>query len=85
MTEKQNPAGSEQFNRDFGAADAVMIAEGVTEAAPEVQRAAWQYLVDTGLAWKLQGWFGRRAAGLLELGELQPAERADNVYRHNQG
>lgn len=27
---------------------------------------AWQYLHDTGLAYKLQGWFGRTAQGLIE-------------------
>lgn len=29
---------------------------------------AWQHLIDTGLAWKLQGWFGRTAQGLIEAG-----------------
>ena len=27
---------------------------------------AWQHLHDTGLAYKLQGWFGRTAQSLLE-------------------
>ena len=31
---------------------------------------AWQYLHDTGLAYKLQGWFGRTAQSLLEAGEI---------------
>ena len=29
---------------------------------------AWQYLHDTGLAYKLQGWFGRTAQDLLNNG-----------------
>jgi hypothetical protein len=29
---------------------------------------AWQYLIDTGLAWSLQGWFGRTAAALIDNG-----------------
>ena len=29
---------------------------------------AWQYLIDTELAWHLQGWYGRTAAGLIEAG-----------------
>ena len=29
---------------------------------------AWQYLIDTGLAWKLEGSFGRTAEFLIEQG-----------------
>ena len=47
---------------------AVMIAEGVYEASEEQQIEAWQYLVDTGMAWTLQGSFGRTAAALIEEG-----------------
>ena len=48
---------------------AVGIAEGFEEPANEEQVIeAWQHLVDTGLAWRLQGWFGRTAAQLIESG-----------------
>ncbi len=53
--------------------DAVLIAEGVEPASREVQLAAWQYLVDTGLAWELQGFFGRTATDLLRAGVIRPA------------
>ena len=48
---------------------AVGIAEGFEPADSEEQvLQAWQHLVDTGLAWKLQGWFGRTAINLIEQG-----------------
>jgi hypothetical protein len=53
--------------------DAVMIAEGVEDASIDKQLEAWQELVNTGLAWQLQGWFGRTATQLIEQGLIQPA------------
>ena len=54
--------------------DAVMIAEGVTPSTQEELIQAWQMLVDTGMAWKLQGWFGRTAMKLIEEGIIQSPE-----------
>ena len=48
--------------------NAVMIAEGVIEANQEDTIEAWQYLIDTGLAFSLQGFFGRTANSLIEMG-----------------
>ena len=49
--------------------DATGIAEGWIEAKDEAEViAAWQHLVDTGLAWKLQGWFGRTAKQMIDEG-----------------
>jgi hypothetical protein len=48
---------------------AVGIAEGFIEAETDEQvLQAWQHLVDTGLAWSLQGWFGRTARRLIDDG-----------------
>ena len=53
---------------------AVMIAEGAQEAESEEQLIeAWQHLVDTGLAWRLQGFFGRQAQAMIEAGIISPA------------
>lgn len=48
---------------------AVGIAEGFIEAESEDQViAAWQHLHDTGLAYRLQGYFGRTARDLIAAG-----------------
>lgn len=54
--------------------DAVMIAEGAMPAESEEQYLeAWQQLIDSGLCWKLQGFFGRQAQALIEEGLCSPA------------
>ena len=51
--------------------NAVGIAEGFIECDDEEQFIeAWQYLVDNGMAWSLQGWFGRTANSMIEHGIL---------------
>ena len=55
--------------------EAVGICEGMTEPENEEQYIeAWQYLIDTGLAWRLQGFFGRTAQRLINEGVCRRAK-----------
>ena len=51
--------------------DAVAACEGFDNEDHDADelRGAWQHLIDTGLAWTLQGWFGLAAARLIETGQ----------------
>jgi len=55
---------------------AVALAEGFEDGSEEEVIAAWQFLVDTGLAWRLQGWFGRTANALIERGVINQTTEA---------
>lgn len=56
--------------------NAVGIAEGFIECNDEeIIIKAWQYLIDTGLAFQLQGWFGRSATDLINQGVCNPKQR----------
>lgn len=51
---------------------AVGVAEGWLDAESEEEViASWQHLINTGLAWRLQGWFGRTAQTLITTGVCQ--------------
>jgi len=55
---------------------AVMIAEGVQYIEEEDEYImAWQHLIDTGICWRLQGWFGRTARELIESGYCLSPQR----------
>lgn len=41
---------------------------------------AWAYLIKTGHAWKLQGWYGRTAREFIEIGYISPKGRVQWKY-----
>jgi hypothetical protein len=45
---------------------------GLTE---EETRVLWQYGVDSGIVWRLQGWYGRNAQALLDEGIITYPEK----------
>lgn len=52
--------------KDF---DAIGIVEGWIEFESDNQVIeAWQHLIDTGLTWSLQGWYGKTALQLIKEG-----------------
>ena len=55
--------------------EAIMLAEGVIPPSSEEEYLeAWQLLVDDGIVWNLQGWFGRTAHALIEEGVIDAPE-----------
>ena len=55
---------------------ATALAEGFEEGTDEEVIEAWQCLVDTGVAWQLQGRFGRTAMAMIKDGTITtPSQR----------
>ena len=49
------------------------LAEGFIEPDHEDEvTEAWQFLIDTGVCWQFQGWFGRTAMNMIEAGVCSP-------------
>ena len=61
--------------------ETIMICEGVEDPPGETDEeqqaayfSAWQELIDSGVVWQLQGWFGRTAMGYIESGHCKVPE-----------
>ena len=53
--------------------------EGADRASYEDYLSAWQLLVDTGLAWQLQGYYARTAIDLIQAGEITVKTKETNA------
>ena len=60
---------------------AIMIAEGLDDNITEERYlAAWQHLINTGLCWRLQGWFGRTARSLIDGGYCRSPNHTQHTH-----
>jgi hypothetical protein len=64
---------------------ACSIAEGFADepVTQEDAQAAWQWLLDTGTCWHLQGFYGRTVTDLLEQGLLVPPKESHKDFYGN--
>jgi hypothetical protein len=70
-----------KFYKELDHYTACETVEWSEDATEEEQLTAWQWLVDTGSCWGLQGWYGRTASALLEDGIIQqPIEDHKDYY-----
>lgn len=53
--------------------EAIQIIEGNEDAEETSIQEAWQYLIDKGVVWQLQGFYGKTAKQLIEAGVCTPA------------
>ena len=78
INERQRRSDSAHLLPELDDYTATGIAEGFIDAQDQDHHiAAWQHLIDTGLAWKLQGSFGRAAQSLIDRGICLEKEQED--------
>jgi len=47
------------------------------------EKKMWQHIVNTGMAWQLQGWYGRTASDLIHQGVIKPAKNPQKDFYGN--
>lgn len=79
-----------KYYKKMNSYNATGLAEGFVEPSSEKEEekekeilSAWQWLVDTGQVWHLQGWFGRNANAMLDEGILKPPKEIRKDYYGN--
>jgi len=55
--------------------DAMLVIENEDGADYDDLIIAWQHLIDTGMVWNLQGFYGRTAKTLIEIGLCKEGDR----------
>jgi len=62
--------------------EAIALAEGFSADEPSAEEyiAAWQHLIDTGICWRLQGWFGRTASRMIDGGFCSSPNRNEESH-----
>jgi len=61
-----------------------MNIEKINELQEQHGLAEWQRMINDGSCWALEGWYGRRAMALLEMGACYLPEEAHRDYYGNQ-
>ena len=75
-------------DRKWDTFSATMMAEGdfamagVDVPTKELMISAWQYLIDSGTVWQLQGVYGRTAVQLIEEGLCTPPPQPNTKDGH---
>ena len=82
VAEVEDDIRDSKYYKKMDSYNATGLAEGFVEPSSKKAEeknkeiiSAWQWLVDTGQVWHLQGWFGRNANSMLESGILKPPKK----------
>jgi len=61
-----------------------MNIDNINELQEQYGLAEWQRMINDGSCWTLEGWYGRRAMALLEMGACYLPEEPHHDYYGNQ-